>query len=149
LRIKIQTITEGEYAIAKRDVDHLRVELGQTPLPGLQETLEERKRESVVSYKPLPRLLIDVLLRFMHQQIASANPTVPKPSNNKRPHSAINGTTTAGPTIVAEGVTTTADPSAAPPPPQPGKRPRGRPKGSKTKKKNVDAPPKEGESIMQ
>lgn len=47
LRLKIQTITEGEYAIAKRDVEQLRAELGQTPLPNLQETLEERKRESV------------------------------------------------------------------------------------------------------
>lgn len=45
LRLKIQTITEGEYAIAKRDVDQLRVELGHPPLPNLQEALEERKRE--------------------------------------------------------------------------------------------------------
>ena len=48
LRHKIQTITDGEYAIAKRDVDQLRAELGQPPLPNLQETLEERKRESVI-----------------------------------------------------------------------------------------------------
>ena len=50
LRLKIQTITDGEYAIAKRDVDQLRAELGQPPLPNLQETLEERKRESVLSF---------------------------------------------------------------------------------------------------
>ena len=49
LRLKIQTITDGEYAIAKRDVDQLRAELGQAPLPNLHETLEERRRESVVS----------------------------------------------------------------------------------------------------
>jgi len=49
LRLKIQTITDGEYAIAKRDVEQLRIELGQPPLPNLQETLEERKRESVIS----------------------------------------------------------------------------------------------------
>ena len=49
LRLKIQTITEGEYAIAKRDVEQLRAELGQPPLPNLQETLDERKRESVIS----------------------------------------------------------------------------------------------------
>lgn len=48
LRHKIQTITDGEYAIAKRDVDQLRAELGQAPLPNLQDTLEERKRESVI-----------------------------------------------------------------------------------------------------
>jgi len=61
LRFKIQTITDGEYAIAKRDVEQLRAELGQAPLPNLQETLEERKRESVIS--PLwisPRILIGI-----------------------------------------------------------------------------------------
>ena len=51
LRLKIQTITDGEYAIAKRDVDQLRAELGQPPLPNLQETLEERKRESVTLFQ--------------------------------------------------------------------------------------------------
>jgi len=50
LRLKIQTITDSEYAIAKRDVEHLRAELGQPPLPNLQETLEERKRELVISH---------------------------------------------------------------------------------------------------
>ncbi|KAF9652890.1 hypothetical protein BDM02DRAFT_3108526 [Thelephora ganbajun] len=137
LRLKIQTITDGEYAIAKRDVDQLRAELGQPPLPNLQETLEERKRE------------------FMHQQITNNsgsnnnnnNPAVAKLNTNKRPHSAINGTTPAGPTSVTESTTATGEPETAPPP-QPGKRPRGRPKGSKTKKKNTDAPPKEGEPIM-
>lgn len=47
LRMKIQSITETEYAIAKRDVDQLRQELGQPPVPNLQETLEDRKRECV------------------------------------------------------------------------------------------------------
>lgn len=146
LRLKIQSITEGEYAIAKRDVDQLRAELGQSPLPNLQETLEERKRELVISF---PRsLVLIVFFRFMHQQIANINQTAPKPNANKRPHSSINGTAPMGPTAVTEGTTTTVEPEAAPPP-QPGKRPRGRPKGSKTKKKNIEAPPKEGESIMQ
>lgn len=83
----------------------------------------------------------------MHQQIANINPVMPKLNGHKRPHSAINGVTPTGPTTVTEGATTTVEPEA-PPPPQPGKRPRGRPKGSKTKKKNIEAPPKEGESIM-
>lgn len=48
--MKIQTITEGEYTIAKRDVDQLRAELGQLPLPNLQETVEDRKRESATSF---------------------------------------------------------------------------------------------------
>ena len=83
----------------------------------------------------------------MHQQLANNSPTVAKANTNKRPHSAINGTTPAAPTNVTEVTTTTGEPEAAPPP-QPGKRPRGRPKGSKTKKKNTDTAPKEGESIM-
>jgi len=87
-------------------------------------------------------------LRFMHQQLANNNPTVAKVSANKRPHSAINGPAATGPTNATEGATTTTGEPETAPPPQPGKRPRGRPKGSKTKKKNIDAPPKEVESIM-
>ena len=84
----------------------------------------------------------------MHQQLATNNPSASKVNTNKRPHSAINGgTPPTGPTTATEGPATTGEPEVAPPP-QPGKRPRGRPKGSKTKKKNTDAPPKEGASIM-
>jgi hypothetical protein len=50
LRLKIQSITEGEYAIAKRDVDQLCAELGQPLLPNVQEMLEDRKRESVTVF---------------------------------------------------------------------------------------------------
>jgi len=60
LRLKIQTTTDGEYAIAKRDVDQLRAELGQPSLPNLHETLEERKRESVVSRLQIFCVLSDV-----------------------------------------------------------------------------------------
>jgi len=45
LRTRIQQITDGEYATAKRDVDTLRVELGQPPLPSLQATLEEKSQQ--------------------------------------------------------------------------------------------------------
>ncbi|KAH9966553.1 hypothetical protein BC827DRAFT_1176803 [Russula dissimulans] len=45
LRTRIQQITDGEYAAAKRDVDALRAELGQPPLPGLQATLEEKSQQ--------------------------------------------------------------------------------------------------------
>ncbi|ETW86229.1 hypothetical protein HETIRDRAFT_425159 [Heterobasidion irregulare TC 32-1] len=45
LRSRIQQITDGEYAIAKRDVDALRGELGQPPLPSLQATLEEKSAQ--------------------------------------------------------------------------------------------------------
>lgn len=43
LRAKIQVLSDGEWAIAKADVDRLRVDLGQEPLPSLQQTLEERR----------------------------------------------------------------------------------------------------------
>ncbi|OJA17050.1 hypothetical protein AZE42_03562 [Rhizopogon vesiculosus] len=42
LRQQIQTLQDGEYAVAKRDVDRLRVELGQPPLPPLQTKLDEK-----------------------------------------------------------------------------------------------------------
>ncbi|CDO70315.1 hypothetical protein BN946_scf184843.g4 [Trametes cinnabarina] len=45
LQHKIKTISEGEYAAAKNDVDRLRQELGQPPLPSLQTTLEEKSAE--------------------------------------------------------------------------------------------------------
>ncbi|KAJ7481016.1 hypothetical protein B0H11DRAFT_1724647 [Mycena galericulata] len=40
LQAKISTLSEGEYAVAKADVDRLRAELGQPPLPGLQAMME-------------------------------------------------------------------------------------------------------------
>ncbi|KAI0374598.1 hypothetical protein BV20DRAFT_1010065 [Pilatotrama ljubarskyi] len=45
LHHKIKAISEGEYAAAKQDVDRLRQELGQPPLPSLQTTLEEKSAE--------------------------------------------------------------------------------------------------------
>ena len=51
LRARIQQITDGEYATAKRDVDSLRAELGQPPLPGLQATLEEKSQQYATSLK--------------------------------------------------------------------------------------------------
>lgn len=45
LRLKITSLTEGEYAVAKKDVDRLRLELGQPPIPSLQSTLDERSSQ--------------------------------------------------------------------------------------------------------
>jgi hypothetical protein len=42
IRNKITQLSEGDYAIAKSDVDRLRQELGQPPLPTLQSTLDEK-----------------------------------------------------------------------------------------------------------
>lgn len=45
LQTKIQTLTDGEYSAAKADVDRLRQELGQSPLPSLQTTIEEKSAQ--------------------------------------------------------------------------------------------------------
>ncbi|KAK7694112.1 hypothetical protein QCA50_003688 [Cerrena zonata] len=45
LQTKIHTITNGEYATAKSDVDRLRQELGQPALPSIQATLEEKSAQ--------------------------------------------------------------------------------------------------------
>ncbi|RDX49830.1 hypothetical protein OH76DRAFT_1403431 [Lentinus brumalis] len=45
LRQKIKAITDSEYTVAKQEVDRLRQELGQPPLPSLQTTLEEKSAE--------------------------------------------------------------------------------------------------------
>ncbi|KAF8496319.1 hypothetical protein JB92DRAFT_2796061, partial [Gautieria morchelliformis] len=42
LRSKIKGITDGEYMISKCEVDKLRRELGQEPLPSLQNMLDEK-----------------------------------------------------------------------------------------------------------
>ncbi|TFK72731.1 hypothetical protein BDN72DRAFT_792029 [Pluteus cervinus] len=42
LETKITTLTEGEYAVAKRDVDRLRQELGHPPVQTLQNALDEK-----------------------------------------------------------------------------------------------------------
>lgn len=42
LRQQIQTLQDGEYTVAKRDVDRLRAELGQPALPPLQTKLDEK-----------------------------------------------------------------------------------------------------------
>lgn len=44
-RAKIEQLTSGDYAVAKGDVDRLRAELGQPPMPSLQETLDERSSQ--------------------------------------------------------------------------------------------------------
>ncbi|KAI0282080.1 hypothetical protein BGY98DRAFT_955674 [Russula aff. rugulosa BPL654] len=92
LRARIQQITDGEYATAKRDVDALRAELGQPPLPGLQATLEEKSQQ--------------------YLQERRLGSSTDQNQNNKR----------AAEESVGEGSQGTC-----------GKRPRGRPKGSKNR----------------
>jgi hypothetical protein len=50
LRLKIAGLTEGEYAVSKQEVDRLRQELGQPPLPSLQATLEEKSSQCVIRH---------------------------------------------------------------------------------------------------
>ncbi|KAJ4498518.1 hypothetical protein C8R41DRAFT_702032, partial [Lentinula lateritia] len=42
LRHQILALSDGEYAVAKADVDRLRAELGQPALPSLQTMLDEK-----------------------------------------------------------------------------------------------------------
>ncbi|PPQ72427.1 hypothetical protein CVT26_003790 [Gymnopilus dilepis] len=116
-RNKIAQLTENEYAIAKRDVDRLRAELGQPPLPSLQSTLEEKSAQ----------YLNERRLSGQEGQSQSASgrgtpsgtpaATGPSSANNKRS---------------ATQDSTSAQQAAA-------KRPRGRPKGSKNKSKSGEA----------
>ncbi|GJE96371.1 hypothetical protein PsYK624_125660 [Phanerochaete sordida] len=45
LQGKIKALSDGEYAAAKDDVDRLRRELGQPPLPSLQATIEDKSAQ--------------------------------------------------------------------------------------------------------
>jgi hypothetical protein len=45
LQAKIQTLTDGDYAKAKAEVDVLRTELGQQPVPSLQSLIEEKSAQ--------------------------------------------------------------------------------------------------------
>ncbi|KAK2460097.1 hypothetical protein APHAL10511_007895 [Amanita phalloides] len=99
LRRKIEQLAEGDYAAAKRDVDRLRLELGQPPLPSLQATLEEKRSQ------------------YLNERRWNGNDSMSIKRNG------LDSSTEANPT---------------------GKRPRGRPKGSKNRAKNVatsEAPP--------
>ncbi|THH20903.1 hypothetical protein EW146_g566 [Bondarzewia mesenterica] len=89
LRNRIQQITDGEFASAKRDVDALRGELGQPPMQSLQATLEEKSAQYLAE-------------RRMNSEVG-----------HKR---------AADELMLTDGA------------PAPGKRPRGRPKGSKNRK---------------
>jgi hypothetical protein len=107
LRARIQQITDGEYATAKRDVDTLRAELGQPPLPSLQTTLEE-KSQQYVALSPCSAFANGVfpVNRYLQERRLGVE------QNNKRP---------------AEEMLLDGTPASST------KRPRGRPKGSKNR----------------
>ncbi|KIM86318.1 hypothetical protein PILCRDRAFT_65167 [Piloderma croceum F 1598] len=95
LRATITTITDGEYAIAKQDVDRLRLELGQPPLPSLQSTLDEKSSQ------------------YLNERRLNGDGQAQKRSATETP---LDGQ------------------------PASGKRPRGRPKGSKNRAKGAVNP---------
>ncbi|KAF7986600.1 hypothetical protein HWV62_26380 [Athelia sp. TMB] len=98
LRGKITVLTDGDYAIAKRDVDRLRQELGQPPLPSLQSTIDEKSAQ------------------YLNQRRLDGN--TQDDGHGQTPQAKRSATE-----APADGQ------------PAPGKRPRGRPKGSKNKTK--------------
>jgi len=105
LRLKITHLTEGEYAIAKHDVDRLRQELGMPPLPSLQQSLDEKSAQ----YLNDRRLNSNPnLASSISNPLLSSNPGAlsASPAPKRTATSAVGGE---------------------------GKRPRGRPKGSKNK----------------
>ncbi|KAF9532815.1 hypothetical protein CPB83DRAFT_758687 [Crepidotus variabilis] len=107
-RSKIEQLTNGDYAVAKTDVDKLRAELGQPPMPSLQETLEERKSQYLNERR---------LNGTASQQTASSSASASAANSGtaaKRPAPATTGSSQDG---------------------QAAKRPRGRPKGSKNRAK--------------
>ncbi|GLB34562.1 putative zinc finger-containing protein [Lyophyllum shimeji] len=96
IRTKMNHLTEGEYAVAKADVDRLRQELGQPPLPSLQSTLDEKSNQ------------------YLNERRLSGND-----SQNSASAGSKRGSGDLG----------------SPDAPSTGKRPRGRPKGSKNRAK--------------
>jgi hypothetical protein len=112
LRARIQQITDGEYATAKRDVDALRAELGQPPLPGLQATLEDKSQQYVHTVpwhsfaSWLTLTVIGGVIRYLQERRLGTD------QNHKR----------AADESPCEGSQGSC-----------GKRPRGRPKGSKNR----------------
>lgn len=105
MRNKIAQLTEGDYAIAKSDVDRLRQELGQPPLPTLQSTLDEKTSQYLNER------------RLNGNESQSHTPTEAQGSSS------------------ATGGMKRSAPSSARGEEGAAKRPRGRPKGSKNRSK--------------
>ncbi|EEB89129.1 hypothetical protein MPER_12813 [Moniliophthora perniciosa FA553] len=114
IRANILQLSEGEYATAKNQVDKLRQELGQSPLPSLQTVIEEKKSQYLNE-----RRLNATASSSANGNVAEVN------ANNKRP-AAVAAASPTVPSMSAPVVGLDGMP--------PGKRPRGRPKGSKNRK---------------
>ncbi|KIK00330.1 hypothetical protein K443DRAFT_679246 [Laccaria amethystina LaAM-08-1] len=106
IRNKITQLSEGDYAIAKSDVDRLRQELGQPPLPTLQSTLDEKTSQ------------------YLNERRLNGNESQSRTPEAQGSSSTMGGMKRNAPSS-ARGDTLEG---AA-------KRPRGRPKGSKNRSK--------------
>jgi len=115
-RAKIAQLTVGDYAIAKADVDRLRQELGQPPLPSLQSTLDEKTNQ----YLNERRLNGNEAQTQSHPVTQPHTPSQAAPSNTS-PASTSNKRNASSGHTSHDGQT---------------KRPRGRPKGSKNRTKD-------------
>ncbi|KDR69348.1 hypothetical protein GALMADRAFT_77508 [Galerina marginata CBS 339.88] len=124
-RAKIAQLTETDYAVAKADVDRLRGELGQAPLPSLQSTLEEKTAQ----YLNERRLSGN---DSQSQSISARNTPVAGPSTSNV-SAAHGGTTNSNSNKRSAPVSGTSAYEGGQ-----AKRPRGRPKGSKNKSKGAE-----------
>ncbi|KAL0572467.1 hypothetical protein V5O48_009490 [Marasmius crinis-equi] len=107
LRSQISKLSEGDYVLAKRQVDQLRKDLGQSPLPSLQSMLDEKSAQ------------------YLNERRLGATEVN---TNNKRPHPVSPAPQTVAPPPPGPPLTIVTTDG------QPAKRPRGRPKGSKNRK---------------
>ncbi|KAJ4482874.1 hypothetical protein C8J55DRAFT_45529 [Lentinula edodes] len=150
LRHQILALSDGEYAVAKADVDRLRAELGQPALPSLQTMLDEKAStylterrlngngnasSHVASTSPAAPSAIPTAtptsFRNTFPPPSSTPSSAPASSstnpNKKRPaSSSIDASSSGGNSNGFDAI-----------PAIPAKRPRGRPKGSKAQKRTT------------
>ncbi|KAH9484510.1 hypothetical protein JR316_0003992 [Psilocybe cubensis] len=129
-RTKITQLTETDYAVAKADVDRLRQELGQPPLPSLQSTLDEKTSQYLTERR----------ISGNDTQTTQASSTAPARSASALPGSSAAstpGSGAAGPSASTSNPNNkrTASAMSGQQNDIQSKRPRGRPKGSKNKNK--------------
>lgn len=115
-RAKIAQLTDGDYAIAKADVDKLRQELGQPPLPSLQSTLDEKTNQ------------------YLNERRLNGNEAQTQSHSVTQPHTPSQAR--AEPSSSASTSNKRSAPAGHNSHDGQSKRPRGRPKGSKNRTKD-------------
>ncbi|KAJ3745145.1 hypothetical protein DFH05DRAFT_1524811 [Lentinula detonsa] len=141
LRSQILTLSDGDYAIAKADVDRLRAELGQPPLPSLQTMLDE-KASSYLTERRLNGNSSNSTSGAASTSASTSTSFVPSatPTTFQNSFSAAQSASSSTYTNENSHKRPVSSPSVDPSPGDtvpsaPAKRPRGRPKGSKTQKR--------------